>query len=141
MKPYTGPAYRFRSDVVLALHRAGFQGARTWLDEAGNATGEHVRGDIFGLPLTIATRNQRDLDFAEALREVEAEALEAGTKLFVSIQARKTRTTGEAYATTTLDNFMQLLAMAFPSKVAAASAPLLGISDVESTGDGKGPGT
>ena len=140
MKPYTGPAYRFRSDVVLALHRAGFQGARTWLDESGNATGEHVRGDIFGLPLTIATRNQRELDFAEALREVEAEALEAGTKMFVSVQSRKTRATGEAYATTTLDSFMQLLAMAFPLEVATVDSHSAS-SDTEQVGGACARGT
>lgn len=140
MKPYTGPAYRFRSDVVLALHRAGFRSARTWLDESGNATGEQVRGDIFGLPLTIATRNQRELDFAEALREVEAEALEAGTKMFVSVQARKTRSTGEAYATTTLDNFMQLLALAFPLEVATVDSHGAS-SDTEQVGGARPRGT
>jgi len=141
VKPYTGPAYRFRNDVVLALHRAGFQRARTWLDESGNATGEHVRGDIFGLPLTIATRNQRELDFAEALREVEAEALEAGTKMFVSVQARKTRETGEAYATTTLDSFMQLLAMAFPLEVVAADPRTASLSDTDAVGGLSAPRT
>ena len=76
-----------------------------------------MRGDILGLPVTVATRNQKTLDFAEAMREVEAEAQAAGQQVYVSVQARKGYLLGESYATLTLNGLLEVLARAYPDSV------------------------
>ena len=118
MRVYKGPTYVFRNDVLLAFHEVGFVRARTWIDDHGHATDERVRGDILGLPFTVATRNQKTLRFSEALREVERESSVAGTEVFVSVLARRGYPMGASYATTSLDVMLRLLASAYPEAVA-----------------------
>lgn len=83
-----GPTERFRDQVLLALHAAGYIAAHKAPQSASNAP--QVHGDILGVPgVTIAVRNQRHIALAEAADEVKREALAEGNPVYVSIQARR----------------------------------------------------
>ena len=52
-----GDSHAFRNEVLLALHAAGLTTARKPQEPKGIPVSGRVRGDIVGLPVTIAVRN------------------------------------------------------------------------------------
>ncbi len=107
-----GPTERFRDQVLLAMHQAGFVDAHKAPQSTSAAP--QVRGDILGMGLTVAVRCQRDMALAEAADEVEREALAEGNDIFVSIQARRNTHGNDdnvlnAYATMPLHVLLKVL--------------------------------
>ena len=84
MTSLKGAAYNFRSEVLLALHAAGFGSATKPREYKGLDPAERVHGDILGVQgVTIATRNQRDLALSKAVDEAKREADHEGNALWV----------------------------------------------------------
>lgn len=88
MTSLKGLNYAFRLEVIMALRQAGYTSAFRPQEPEGGA-GE-IHGDVLGVTgCTIAVRNQRDLALAEAMNEVEREAMAEGNELYVSVQRRR----------------------------------------------------
>lgn len=105
-------SYRFRSEVLLALHAAGFQAAHKAAEPKGVPHGDRrPHSSILGVPgLSIRTRNRQGLDLSGAVAEVQRAALAEGNDHFVSVQHAKGQdSVQDAYATTTLRCFLDLI--------------------------------
>jgi hypothetical protein len=115
-----GANEEFLTRVLVYLHLSGFTRARHRDPLRGASLLEKTEsdvGDVVGLPLTIAVRNQRDLVLSEALNEVAREAKNAGNDLYASIQSRRGHDIGESYATMPLRVLCDLIARLYPEEV------------------------
>lgn len=123
MSSLKGKAYEFANEVALAFIDAGFTTVRRPGEPKGLRREERVRGDLLGLPLTVACRNQVTLDLPSAMREVKAEARAEGRDVYVSIQRRRNMSptepydVGSSFVTTDLATFLRLLARLHPELV------------------------
>jgi hypothetical protein len=112
-------ARAWRDRVLLCFHSHGFYGAHAVPDN------RHVplfdrrpHGDVQGLPgWTLATRNQRGLNLAVAMAEVESEAKAEGNVRYASVQIKPGYPTTAAYVTLPLSVFMSVLAELHPETV------------------------
>ncbi len=112
-----GESYAFRDQVVLALHDAGFTSAHRPGEPRGRSAAEKVRGDVLGLPVTIAVRNTVHLDLSGALREAQREAHAEGHELYVSVQSRRGHPVENSFVTTDLATWLRMLARLHPEAV------------------------
>lgn len=108
----------WRDKVLLAFHRHGLHGVTVPPYAPASAA---PRGDILGVPgWTIATRNQRAVDLADAMREVAREANAEGNDRYVSVQQRRGDEPDGAYAIMPLRIFLNVLTELHPEAVACA---------------------
>lgn len=117
-----GKAYEFANEVALAFIDAGYTSVRRPGEPKGLPLAERVRGDLLGLPLTVACRNQNTLDLPSAMREVQAEARAEANEHYISIQRRRAMN-GEphdvldSFVTTDLRTMLSLLRQLHPPTV------------------------
>lgn len=117
-----GKAYQFANEVALAHVAAGFTSVRRPGEPKGLPAAERVRGDLLGLPLTVACRSNNTLDLPAAMREVQAEAQAEGHDHYVSIQRRRAMNGQphdvlDSFVLTDLRTWLQLLAKIHPEAV------------------------
>lgn len=105
-----GASYVYRLEVLEALHAAGFTGAHRPRERHARDAAPQAHGDILGLPLTLAVRNERSLGLAEALDEAAHEAQAQGHELFAVVAHRRGHADVlDSYAVTSLDVLIKFM--------------------------------
>jgi hypothetical protein len=109
-----GENYAFRDQVVLLHHDRGLTSAR----RAGEPRNQQQpRGDVLGLPVTVAVRNAVTIDLSGALREAQAEAEAEGHDVYVSVQRRHGQPVEQSFVTMPLDVWLTVLRRMHPELV------------------------
>jgi hypothetical protein len=116
-----GPTYRFRNEVLLFLHSQGFPSATKPRDIKGAPPSDR-HGDLTGIPgVTLAVRNQRDINLGGSQDEVAIEAAAEGNEIWASIQHRRGYSVENAMVTMPLHVFVRLLHEVVPQEGALAA--------------------
>jgi hypothetical protein len=98
---------RFESEAVEYLNENGFPTA-----ERRSLNGALDKGDIVNVPeWTLECKNRKALDFAGAVDEAAAEAVNARTPFFAAIVKRPRKNVREAYAVMPLYELVALISL------------------------------
>lgn len=112
---------RYQNEVIAHLRVAH------GIDARRSAYGQ--RGSIAGTaPLVITTTNFKKLDLGGITRLAEAAAADAG-RIPVGIANRQERPVGDSFTVLRLDDFLVLVALAFPELVSPVPLPLEPVKD------------